>query len=104
MNGSSDDVQKEFLSPWRDRIQNAADLGDVGALRKIADEIEHNESVECSSKLAEFIRRQAKSFNFEGLANLCECPEPQSSNGSNTQHADLKSSLHGNAQTNDSKL
>ena len=76
-NGSPEGVEKEFLFPWRDRINNAADLGDVGALRKIADEIEHSKSVECSSKLAELIRRRAKNFDFEGLANLCECPKDQ---------------------------
>jgi CheY-like chemotaxis protein len=76
-NGGPEGVEKEFLFPWRDRINNAADLGDVGALRKIADEIEHSKSVECSSKLAELIRRRAKNFDFEGLANLCECPKDQ---------------------------
>jgi hypothetical protein len=76
--GSPEGVEKEFLFPWRDRINNAADLGDVGALRKIADEIEKSESRECTLKLAELIRRQAKNFDFEGLANLCGGPEDHS--------------------------
>lgn len=72
-----------IMEKFKSRILSAADVGDVGELRTIAEAITEFEPSDCARRLAERIRNHARHFDFEGLTKLCESSDPENCTTSN---------------------
>ncbi len=79
--GDNEELNLGLVETFKSRILIAAELGDVGELRNIANEIASQNESDCAQNLAKKIKSHAKQFDFEGLANLCaSCENPEQIN------------------------